>query len=312
MAATLCKDDIRRAAGAEDRHPLCRCRHLRWRLGLDRGCCLMIGGEKAAVDHLGPIFTALAPGKGMISRKRPSRGSLDPRAEQGYIHGSGGRRALRQDGPGNEYGAVRAYAEGFNILESKNAEVHRRANASGSSIADIAEVWRRPVRWSPPGCSTSRPSRSPRTPRLEAFSGHVAGPARALDSGSGDRGSRARRVLTAALFTPLPLPPELLRRENAVPSDAARLRRAQGRAELGRFTESRSPGPFLECGGSCIPSPLRGEASGIGLKVSGTWVRSRLLSERVWHRLPLNRRFAPPSPLRRREKFEHWAMSTNS
>ena len=67
--------------------------------GLDRGYCMMIGGDKAAVDRLDPIFAALAPGIGHIDRT-PHRENRDPRAEQGYIHaGPGRRRPLREDGP---------------------------------------------------------------------------------------------------------------------------------------------------------------------------------------------------------------------
>ncbi|RYG94683.1 MAG: NADP-dependent phosphogluconate dehydrogenase, partial [Alphaproteobacteria bacterium] len=83
--------------------------------GLERGYCLMIGGAKEAVDHLDPIFAALAPGKGEIE-ETPNRQHLDPRAEQGYIHTgpAGSGHFVKMIHNGIEYGMMQAYAEGFN------------------------------------------------------------------------------------------------------------------------------------------------------------------------------------------------------
>ena len=86
--------------------------------GLERGYCLMIGGEKAVVDRLDPIFAALAPGKGDIPPHRGPRGR-DARAEQGYLHAgpSGAGHFVKMIHNGIEYGMMQAIAEGFDILK---------------------------------------------------------------------------------------------------------------------------------------------------------------------------------------------------
>ena len=86
--------------------------------GLERGYCMMIGGDKDAVDHLDPIFQTLAPGIGEIPRT-PGRDGLDPRAEQGYIHAgpAGAGHFVKMVHNGIEYGLMQAYAEGFDILK---------------------------------------------------------------------------------------------------------------------------------------------------------------------------------------------------
>ena len=85
--------------------------------GLERGYCMMIGGEKQVVDRLDPIFSALAPGKGDIP-ETPGRAGKDQRAEQGYIHagGNGAGHFVKMVHNGIEYGLMQAYAEGFEIL----------------------------------------------------------------------------------------------------------------------------------------------------------------------------------------------------
>ncbi len=112
--------------------------------GLERGYCMMIGGDKAAVDRLDPIFAALAPGLGDIART-PGRDGADPRVEQGYIHtgavGSG--HFVKMVHNGIEYGLMQAYAEGFEILRGKGAEGSAPAERFDLNLADIAEVWRR-------------------------------------------------------------------------------------------------------------------------------------------------------------------------
>jgi 6-phosphogluconate dehydrogenase len=112
--------------------------------GLERGYCMMIGGDKEAVDRLDPIFNALAPGAGTIS-KTPRREKRDPRVEQGYLHcgpvGSG--HFVKMVHNGIEYGIMQAYAEGFDILQkvnSKNIPEERRYDID---LPDVAEVWRR-------------------------------------------------------------------------------------------------------------------------------------------------------------------------
>ncbi|WP_159713557.1 phosphogluconate dehydrogenase (NAD(+)-dependent, decarboxylating) [Geminicoccus flavidas] len=112
--------------------------------GLERGYCMMIGGEKDAVDHLDPIFQALAPGRGDIP-STPGRDDLDPHAEQGYLHtgpvGSG--HFVKMVHNGIEYGLMQAYAEGFDVLRGKNSAELPEEERYELNLADIAEVWRR-------------------------------------------------------------------------------------------------------------------------------------------------------------------------
>ena len=112
--------------------------------GLDRGYCMMIGGPKAAVDRLDPIFSALAPGIGDIPRT-PNRDGHDPRAEQGYIHAgpSGAGHFVKMVHNGIEYGLMQAYAEGFDILKNKASADLPADERYVLNMADISEVWRR-------------------------------------------------------------------------------------------------------------------------------------------------------------------------
>jgi len=91
--------------------------------GIDRGYCMMIGGEKEVVDRLDPIFATLAPGIGDIPRT-PGRDGRDPRIEQGYIHAGpvGAGHFVKMIHNGIEYGLMQAYAEGFDILKNANIE----------------------------------------------------------------------------------------------------------------------------------------------------------------------------------------------
>jgi 6-phosphogluconate dehydrogenase len=139
------KDDIRRAknlARKGIRYIDCGTSGGVW--GIDRGYCLMIGGQKAAVDHLDPIFASLAPGLGDIPRT-PDRGKGDPRAERGYIHAgpSGAGHFVKMVHNGIEYGLMQAYAEGFDILRNKDSKDLPADERFELNIADIAEVWRR-------------------------------------------------------------------------------------------------------------------------------------------------------------------------
>src|SRR5947199_8817655 len=90
--------------------------------GIERGYCMMIGGDKAVVDRLDPIFKTLAPGVGDIPRTAAREGR-DPRIEQGYSHAgpSGAGHFVKMIHNGIEYGLMQAYAEGFDIL--KNASI---------------------------------------------------------------------------------------------------------------------------------------------------------------------------------------------
>jgi 6-phosphogluconate dehydrogenase len=112
--------------------------------GLDRGYCLMIGGDKKVVDHLDPIFSALAPGLGNIERTA-GRDGRDPRPERGYMHcgPSGAGHFVKMIHNGIEYGMMQAYAEGFAILKGATAEARPPDERYDLDVADIAEVWRR-------------------------------------------------------------------------------------------------------------------------------------------------------------------------
>jgi 6-phosphogluconate dehydrogenase len=111
--------------------------------GAERGYCMMIGGEKEIVDRLDPIFAALAPGLGDISRT-PKREGRDPRPERGYLHAGpvGSGHFVKMIHNGIEYGLMQAYAEGFSILRGK-AEDANDAERYKLNLPDIAEVWRR-------------------------------------------------------------------------------------------------------------------------------------------------------------------------
>jgi 6-phosphogluconate dehydrogenase len=126
-------------------------------LGLERGYCLMIGGEPDVVRHLDPIFATLAPGPGNIPGT-PGREKLGGTAEQGYLHcgPSGAGHFVKMVHNGIEYGLMAAYAEGLGILKSANigseqgkadAETtplrHPERYQYNFKLADVAEVWRR-------------------------------------------------------------------------------------------------------------------------------------------------------------------------
>ena len=115
--------------------------------GLERGYCMMIGGPKEAVDHLDPIFDALAPGIGTIPRtpNRMEHEGEDARAEKGYIHAgpAGAGHFVKMVHNGIEYGLMQAYAEGFDILKSKQSSKLPEDERYVLNLTDIAEVWRR-------------------------------------------------------------------------------------------------------------------------------------------------------------------------
>src|SRR5258705_13519048 len=112
--------------------------------GIERGYCLMIGGEKPVVDRLDPIFAALAPGTGDIPRTG-GRDGRDPRIEQGYIHAGpvGAGHFVKMIHNGIGYGLMQAYAEGFDILKNAGIAALAPEHRFNLDIADIAEVWRR-------------------------------------------------------------------------------------------------------------------------------------------------------------------------
>ena len=126
--------------------------------GLDRGYCLMIGGDKDAVDYLDPIFKTLAPGIGSIDRTPGREKAAKSTAEDGYLHcgPAGAGHFVKMVHNGIEYGMMAAFAEGFNIL--KHANIGKTSSESDAETApmrepehyqydlnvpDIAEVWRR-------------------------------------------------------------------------------------------------------------------------------------------------------------------------
>jgi 6-phosphogluconate dehydrogenase len=197
------KDDIRRAktlAGKGIRYVDCGTSGGVW--GYERGYCLMIGGQKAAVDHLDPIFSALAPGLGEIPRT-PDRGKGDPRAERGYIHAgpSGAGHFVKMVHNGIEYGLMQAYAEGFDILRNKDSKDLPEDERFDLNMSDIAEVWRRGSVISSWLLDLSAAALA-KDPQLKDFSGFVQ------DSGEGRWTIEAAieeavpaNVLSAALYT---------------------------------------------------------------------------------------------------------------
>jgi 6-phosphogluconate dehydrogenase len=125
--------------------------------GLERGYCMMIGGQPAVVEHLDPIFSTLAPGVGDIPRT-PGREKLNGTAEQGYLHcgPNGAGHFVKMVHNGIEYGIMAAYAEGLGVLRSADIGGGARAADAETSplanpedyqfdfnLANISEVWRR-------------------------------------------------------------------------------------------------------------------------------------------------------------------------
>jgi 6-phosphogluconate dehydrogenase len=125
--------------------------------GLERGYCMMIGGETEVVQLLDPIFATLAPGLGNISRT-PGREKLNGTAEQGYLHcgPNGGGHFVKMVHNGIEYGIMAAYAEGLGVLKSANAGKRKSETDAETTplrnpehyqyefnMTDVAEVWRR-------------------------------------------------------------------------------------------------------------------------------------------------------------------------
>jgi 6-phosphogluconate dehydrogenase len=125
--------------------------------GLERGYCLMIGGEREAVERLEPVFRTLAPGRGDIPAT-VARGARGGTAEEGFLHCGppGAGHFVKMVHNGIEYGLMAAYAEGFNILRHANAGATTRVADAETTplahperyrfeldLADIAELWRR-------------------------------------------------------------------------------------------------------------------------------------------------------------------------
>jgi len=112
--------------------------------GLERGYSMMIGGEKEIVEHLDPIFSTLAPGKGDISRT-PGRERLDGTAEQDYLHcgPSGAGHFVKMVHNGIEYGIMASYAEGLSVLRSANVGKRQEGiDAETTPLRDYQAAWR--------------------------------------------------------------------------------------------------------------------------------------------------------------------------
>ncbi|MES2304811.1 MAG: decarboxylating 6-phosphogluconate dehydrogenase [Gemmatimonadota bacterium] len=175
--------------------------------GLERGYCLMIGGEAATVARLDPIFASLAPGLAAApptSGRTPGSGTAD----QGYLHcgGAGAGHFVKMVHNGIEYGLMAAYAEGFNILRHADAGLHQKdADAETTplrqpemfgytmNVAEIAELWRRGSvvqSWLLDLTALALHQ----SPQLEGFAGRVS------DSGEG------RWTLEAAIEEGVPAP----------------------------------------------------------------------------------------------------------
>lgn len=201
-------DDIRRAKelGANDIHYLdVGTSGGVW--GLERGYCMMIGGEKTVVEYLDPILATLAPGIGNAERT-PGRENMTGTAELGYLHcgASGAGHFAKMVHNGIEYGLMAAYAEGLGILRAANVgnETHD-ADAETTpmrnpehyqydfNVADIAEVWRRGSVISSWLLDLTAAALAT-DPGLEKFAGRVS------DSGEG------RWTIKAAIDEAVPVP----------------------------------------------------------------------------------------------------------
>ncbi len=162
--------------------------------GLERGYCMMIGGEAAIVERLESLFIALAPGVGNVPRTEGRTGPLG-RAEQGYIHAgpAGAGHYVKMIHNGIEYGLMQAYAEGFDLLKSKASAALPAEQRLDLDLAEIAEVWRRGsvvTSW----LLDLTASALVADPQLDSFSSAVA------DSGEG------RWTIDAAVEQAVPVP----------------------------------------------------------------------------------------------------------
>jgi len=215
--------------------------------GLERGFCLMIGGDAKTVRHLDPIFRALAPGRDSAQRT-PGREAADTgsTAEDGYLHcgPAGAGHFVKMVHNGIEYGLMAAYAEGLNVLRHANAGAQEREPDAETAplrdrryyrydidVAEVAEVWRRGSvvsSWLLDLTATALQ----RDPALEAFSGRVS------DSGEG------RWTVLAAVDEGVPvhvLSAALLDRfESRGGSDFANRVLSAMRSEFGGHAEQRS------------------------------------------------------------------------
>ncbi len=192
---SMYKDDIRRAAQLREKGIVyvdVGTSGGVW--GLQRGYCMMIGGEDAAVKYIDPILATLAPGEGSIE-KTPNRDGRNRTAEQGYLHcgPAGSGHFVKMVHNGIEYGMMQAYAEGFDVLKNKNSHELAEDQRFDLNMGDIAEVWRRGSvvsSWLLDLTASALASDE----KLEKFSGDVS------DSGEG------RWTIDAAVEEAVPVP----------------------------------------------------------------------------------------------------------
>ena len=203
--------------------------------GLERGYCLMIGGDKAAVERLDPDLRRAGAGQGRHPADRRPHGAR-PRAEQGYLHAgpSGAGHFVKMIHNGIEYGMMQAIAEGFDILKNAgSAAAAGRSCASTIDVADVAEVWRRGsviTSWLLDLTAAALAEDARACGLLRPRRGFRRGP---LDRAGGDRGGGAGRGADRRALRALPLAPgPHLRREGA-------LRHAQGLRRPRRAEELR-------------------------------------------------------------------------
>jgi 6-phosphogluconate dehydrogenase len=170
--------------------------------GLERGYCMMIGGDKHAFDHLEPIFKSLAPGIGSIELTK-GRDPNQSTAEQGYLYTgpAGSGHFVKMVHNGIEYGLMQAYAEGLDILKGVSQDIIPSERRYDLNLADITELWRRGSVVSSWLLDLSAIALA-EDPQLKAFTGHVD------DSGEGRWTIMAAieeavptDVLSAALYT---------------------------------------------------------------------------------------------------------------
>jgi len=170
--------------------------------GLERGYCMMIGGDRSAAQRLDPIFATLSPGPGEIP-KTPGREQPRGTADQGYLYcgAAGAGHFVKMIHNGIEYGLMQAYAEGFDILRGANSDNLPAGLSYDLNLADIAELWRRGSVISSWLLDLTASALAP-DGKLNAYSGHVE------DSGEGrwtiqaalEEGVSAE-VLSTALYT---------------------------------------------------------------------------------------------------------------
>jgi len=162
--------------------------------GLERGYCMMIGGDATAATHLDPIFKTLAPGVGSIP-KTPGREGKKSTAEEGYLYTgpAGSGHFVKMIHNGIEYGLMQAFAEGMDVLKGVGQDSIPADRRYQLDLADITELWRRGSVVSSWLLDLTAISLA-EDPQLDAYSGHVQ------DSGEG------RWTINAAIEEAVPVP----------------------------------------------------------------------------------------------------------